>query len=92
MRTRLLLTACVVQFMAGAGQSAELAPSDCLLVKERLEKYDALLNDLVFLDTDYLQGNPEIFSWYQRSVSIEVMSGELDRLRDAKSVLDRLCP
>ncbi|MBB5277717.1 hypothetical protein HNR26_003798 [Rhizobium rosettiformans] len=84
--------ACLMHSFAGVGHTAELQPSDCRLIKERLEKYDALLNDLVFLDVEYLQGNPQIFDWYQHSVQLEVLSGELDRLREAANVLDRLCP
>lgn len=63
----------------------------CELLQERLEKYDELMDALVFLDESFVMSNQEFQQFYTLKVTHEVLAGEMQKISDAKREIERLC-
>jgi hypothetical protein len=71
--------------------AAALPPSTCELLLERLEKYDEILNELVFLYYDFVASDQAFQQFHRLKVSNEIHGGELERISEAKEEIERLC-
>lgn len=71
--------------------AATLPPSICELIQERLEKYEELMDELVFLDENFVASDPAFKQLYTLKVTYAVLGGELTKISEAKEEVERLC-
>ncbi|MGZ2382861.1 hypothetical protein [Rhizobium brockwellii] len=77
---------CLSQTASAAG----LDRATCQLLTERLDLYAALMDDLVFLPFENITDS-QISDWYRKNVSNRTLTGELERISDARKKLDDMC-
>ncbi|WP_421476718.1 hypothetical protein [Agrobacterium tumefaciens] len=80
-------------FLLAMTASSALGASheECELIKRRIDKYAELLDALAFLDEDFIMSNRDFNDLHKNHVSLEILGGELDRIHDVQSAIERIC-
>lgn len=91
LRSKTVFATSVFLLFATEAGAAALAASTCELLTERISNYEKLMDELVFLDDQFVASNPSFRQFYLLNVTNAVIAGEIEKIAEAKSQIERLC-